>query len=250
MQRYDLAMEAIEPCPICRLPKRRNSEDILPTWARKLLHQSVPRDGTWDFPARVTIRICSDCNSQMATVYEDTTSHILKPMIMGSSVTALSRRDQALVGRWCIKTVMLLHLKQAMSLGVFHEEDAQYLHDMNKGGPPPVGAAARVGKYAGEKSDNGPGEPLRGSLRGAQPLVSFSYMVIGALTVEVLSGTPSAAMDFVDRTQDDDRLVRVWPPSLRSIDFPPSGAITDADLDAMSRELRALSRTTHRSSAL
>lgn len=139
-------MNLPEPCPICGTQRPRNDEDVLPIWARTFLLESVPRDGTWEFPARVKIRICVECNTQVAKVYEASTAPLLKPMIAGQTVIGLTPRQQSLIGRWCIKTVLLLHMKHAMTLGKYHKADGDALLLMNRGGLPPDATSVRIAR--------------------------------------------------------------------------------------------------------
>lgn len=237
-------MSALPLCPICQKAKPHNNEDVLPTWARKALFENVPRDGTWELPPRIKMRVCMDCNTLMARVYEHTTAPILKPLILGASVTGLSGRHQALIGRWCIKTIILMHFIQAMELGKFHETDRLALLTMNLGGLPPEGSGVRIAKYVRRGHDDRPGEPLRGTLEGAKRLAASSYNVIGQLAIEVTSGTLEASTDFISRTQDDERFIRVWPPSVKLVDFPPAGFVTKNDLDVIRTEVAAHNVTT------
>jgi len=210
-----------------------------------MLLEEVPRDGTWEFPPRIKIRICAECNSQMGKVYEESTAPILKPLIAGQSFTGLTPRSQSLIGRWCIKTIMLLHMKHAMTLGKYHKVDGDSLLRMNRGGLPPDASSVRIARYMSATADGAPGEALRGSLEGAQPLVSCSYGSIGHLAIEVLSGSQMAILDFTDRTQHDERFVRVWPPRMKSVDFAPEESLTQDDIDVMERQLALLSGTSH-----
>lgn len=217
----------------------------MPTWTRKLLWENLPRDGTWELPPRITIRICVDCNARMGKLYEDTTAPLLKPMITGLDIIGLSPRNQTLVGRWCIKTALLFHMKQAMELDQFHQEDADVLHRMNQGGPAPDTSSVRIAKFMSQGTDEKPGEPYRGSLVGAQPLTSIGYSQIGHLAIEVISGHREPLLDFIRRTEDDKRFVRMWPPSVKSVDFAPEGFLTQSDFNVMRRQLAILSGTTH-----
>jgi hypothetical protein len=209
------------------------------------MYESIPRDGTWEFPARIKIRICTECNSLMGRVYEETTSGILKPMISGDLVPDLNPRAQALVGRWCIKTIILMHMKHAMTLGKHHHEDAVSLLRMNLGGLPPDATSVRIARYVPRVPGAPDGKPLRGSLQGARKLVSTSYSAIGHLAIEVLSGTPNAVLDFIDRTKDDNRFVRMWPPRSQNVAFAPGELVTQNDLDQISNQMAALNKTSH-----
>jgi hypothetical protein len=210
-----------------------------------VIYESIPRDGTWEFPARVKIRICTGCNSLMGRVYEETTAGILKPMIAGEVVPHLSPHAQAIIGRWCIKTIILMHMKHAMTLGKHHRGDADSLLRMNLGGLPPDATSVRVARYIPEAPGSPAGRPLRGSLEGARKLVSTSHSAIGHLAIEVLSGTPPAILDFIDRTKEDDRFVRVWPPRFQNVAFAPREFVTQNDLDEMSRQLAVVNETSH-----
>jgi hypothetical protein len=209
-----------------------------------MLLEQVPRDGTWDFPPRIKIRICAECNSEMGRVYEKPTAPILRQLICGQSPVELDPRSQTLIGRWSIKTIILLHMKHAMTLGKQHMVDAESLLQMNRGGLPPEASSVRIARYVARASDERPGEGLRGSMHGARPLVSCSHAAIGHLAIEVLSGTPIAILDFQDRTQHDDRFVRVWPPRTQSV-FAPIEALTPSDVSVMGRQLALMSKSSH-----
>lgn len=217
----------------------------MPTWARNLVLEMGPPKERQQHPRRLKLRICVSCNSEMAVRYEQTTADLLKPMVRGRDVTGLSPKAQSLIGRWIIKTTLLFIIRDAIPTGVDHRRESHALVQMNRGALPPDGFSVRIAQFLAEDDPSDrPGDGLRGSLDGAQPLGLFAFHTLGRLCMEVVAGPPNRTLDFIDRTQDDGRLLRVWPPSVKVADYVPSGVLTKNDIEVMRKQMFELNGAT------
>lgn len=174
----------------------------------------------------------------MGSLYEDTTSALLKPMMRDLFVNGLTPERQGLIGRWVIKTTLLSVIRDALSKRADYEVERNALFEMNERETVPDGFSVRLARFlADDDPTNRPAESLRGSLQGMKQIRWFGYPALGNLAIEVVSGDVDSALDFIERTDNDDRFVRVWPTSLGTIDYAPLTLLTKADLDAMRIEM-------------
>jgi hypothetical protein len=116
---------------------------------------------------------------------------------------------------------------------------------MNQGAPPPEGFSVRVARFLAEDdpTDRSP-EGLRGRLQGTRRFPFFSYSSLAYLAIEIVAGEAGSTVDFIERTKDDDRFVRVWPPQFKVIDYAPATILNKADLVAMKAQLTDISGST------
>ena len=217
----------------------------MPTWARNLVLEMGPPKVGQQHPRRLKLRICVSCNSKMAARYENTTAELLKPIVKGPPVRGLAPEAQSLIGRWIIKTTLLFIIRDAIPTGVDHRRESDALLQMNRGALPPDGFSVRVGHFlADDDPADRPGEGLRGSLLGAKPLALFAFHTLGHVVMEVVAGPPDRTLDFIDRTNDDERFLRVWPPSDKVADYNPAGILTNNDVDVMRLQMLELNGVT------
>jgi hypothetical protein len=224
-----------EPCPLCLERKKLSAEDIMPRWCRRLVLRLFPPKIGEAPPDRITLRICTECNGRLAALYENSASELVSPMIRRSD-RRFSPRDQGIVGRWIIKTTLLLKIKDAILRGADYELERVLLVKMNEAGSPPDGSSVRVASYpAGEDPSADEPANLAELLPGGPPphIRAFGIHTVGYLAFEVIVSDPADALRFIARTEESDQLVRIWPPSVEDIGYPPARILTQTDIVAI-----------------
>jgi hypothetical protein len=181
------------------------------------------------------MRICTICNSRMATVYEDSAAPVLKPL-MADVAVPLTTNQQRIAGRWVIKTTLLFSVARSIDIGADYQAARRHLLRLTEGNIPPDGASVRIGRYPAAQDDpEGQTADEASLLPGGPPknVETFGLHSLGYLAFEVVVGDPREIYNFMGRTKDSDRLIRIWPPRLESIGFPPQQILTRTDLAAM-----------------
>jgi hypothetical protein len=183
----------------------------------------------------------------MGALYENGASQLVSPMISDLAVR-LTARQQAIVGRWAIKTTLLLGVKDAIDSGSNSNPARLFLLRLNDEGAPPDGSSVRVGRYpAAEDDPEGETANLGELLPGGPPPKVGLYGVhtLGYLAFEVIVGNSLSTLQFIARTEDSDRLIRIWPPNIKGVDYPPRHILTRTDVAAMRNALSAAMGGTH-----
>jgi len=225
-------------CPICGGNGKQTAEDVMPLWVRKATLSLVPIDAS-EYPPRMTLRICRDCNSQMAARYEDKASTVLAPM-MANKPTTLSTRQQSIIGRWFIKTTLLMNLADQLKRGGVILEDRDALRRMNQDGAVREGISIRIGRYSSIEGDpDGTLAQLELVVPGGYPASTayYSATTLGFVAFEMIICNPNSAIEFTSRLAGNQRLVPIWPPALAPVAWPPAETLTREDLAAMRNEL-------------
>lgn len=210
----------------------------MPLWVRKATLSLVPIAPS-EHPPRMTLRICRDCNSQMAARYEDKASTVLAPMMANKPAT-LSTRQQSIIGRWFIKTTLLMNLADQLKHGGVILEDRDELRRMNQDGAVREGISIRIGRYSSIDGDpDGTRAQLERVVRGGYSASTryYSATTLGFLAFEMIICNPSSAIEFSSRLASNQTLLPIWPPVLTSVAWPPSETLTREDLAAMRNEL-------------
>lgn len=233
-------------CPICAERRELNDEDVLPQWVRRgwkaLVEQAFP-GLVWQVPS-FKFRICTVCNSQMGELFEEQAAPILKPMMAGH-VVLLTPRQQGLVGAWITRTNLALSLRrQTMAASLsgtppneIHEATRAALHAMILTGIPPLRTSVRIGllDFRGAKDEVTPAE------KRFQPSPPFPKAILWGssgfayLIFDYIVGEPDGVAVLEDRITDEDWLIRVWPPQVEEILWPPPNIFLRGDRDALAQ---------------
>jgi len=125
----------------------------MPLWARRLVLGLAPPLMGQPAPKRITIRICKNCNGRIGALYENSASQLVSPMISDLAIR-LTPRQQAIVGRWAIKTTLLLGVKDAIDSGSNSNPARVFLLRLNDEGALPDGSSVRIGRYPAAEPDS------------------------------------------------------------------------------------------------
>lgn len=194
-------------------------EDVFPTWARNELRSELaesPLDGQW--PPRVVLRACEDCNRSLGREFEDAAAPILKPLARGESKT-LDRNEMTVIARWA----WLKDIEYILGRPTLWTQQGQTTHtdrslafwrgqltELRVTRRPPSGYVLRLA--------------TTGSPTEATPFQSFapegwrqehaglsSLNGIGLLVIESLRTTRANAARFIEHTRHDTRATLIWP---------------------------------------
>lgn len=233
------------PCPLCLERKPLNDEDVLPDWARSEAFDIFPPPEARSYPPRIKLRICIDCNTTMARRYEDRVAPLVKPMMWGKD-RHLTEGQQAHVGRWMLKTSLLLGILKIIESGGDPGPTRQTLVHMLDVDVPPDGSSVRIGRFTAGKRMHNEKARMAKLLPGGAPkgLVSAGVSSFANVVFEHLMGDPRSIDSFVAGTKRSDRLIRIWPPQVEGVDFPPPHVFTGADMAALRAAYR-LPRATY-----
>jgi hypothetical protein len=181
----------------------------------------------------------------MARRYEDRVAPLVKPMMWGKD-RHLTEGQQTHVARWVLKTSLLLAILKIIKSGGDPERTRQTLVHMLDVDVPPDGSSVRIGRFtAGEGMHNEKARMAK-LLPGGAPkgVVSFGVSSFAHLVFEHLVDDSRSIATFIAGTKRSDRLIRIWPPQVEGIDFPPPHVFTDADMAALRAAYR-LPRATY-----
>jgi hypothetical protein len=172
----------------------------------------------------------------MGQLYENRAAPIAKPL-MADLAAHLSPRAQADLGRWAIKTTLLFAIADNVKNGRRHFEPLRRtLLRMVSEDVPPDGGSVRIGRFpAGRDAPEGETAQLVKLLPGGAPrgIQVFAVATLAHLAFEVVIGDPRHIRGFVAGTKNCDRLIRVWPPNAKGVDYPPIEAFSRADVLAL-----------------
>lgn len=233
-----MAAQTREPCPICGGNGKQTAEDLMPQWVRRATLSLVPITPE-EYPPRMTLRICRSCNSQMAARYEDRASPILAPM-MADKPAMLAPRSQSIIGRWFIKTTLLMNLADQLKHGAIILSDRDALLRMNQDGAVRDDVSIRIGRYSAVDGD--PVE-TRSQLDRIVPdgypasTSYYSATTLGFVAFELIICESQSALEFASFAAGNQRMIPIWPPRLEPVAWPPPETFTRQDLAAMRAEL-------------
>lgn len=106
-------------CPVCRVTTWLEEEHVVPLWIERLIHDWGPFTEMVDGEVageptdwmNIVVGLCRRCNKRLGKKFEEPASRIMKPMIYWQptdpTTMLLTRGDQATIGRWVVKTIVL-----------------------------------------------------------------------------------------------------------------------------------------------
>lgn len=229
-------------CPLCRNSPARTEEDIIPRWARKLALQLYgPSQALW--PARIRMPMCESCNRALNEKFEMPTRLLLDPMIRGQAVQ-LAPREQALIAAWIVKSDLLMHFWQPHMNPPQHNEEVirACVLDMLTHGLPPVQSSVRLGRVETIGVPDPRLSPVEHLFPGTVPVtLMHGITTFGPLLWESVVGTQEEVLPFIARTQDNDWLLRIWPPKIGDVPWP-TGTLTGGEIAGLRRKWTAVGR--------
>lgn len=194
-------------------------EDVFPTWARNQLQAELaesPVDGQW--PPRVKLLACADCNRGRGSEFENPAAPILKPLARGEGQT-LDRDQMAIVAGWAwLKDIEYMLGRDTLWT---QQEGETTLSDgsrlcwrgelakLRSTRTPPPGYVLRLAVLGGA-SDEACQRFLPLGWRQEHARLT-SNNGVGLLVIESMVTSEENASRFVESTRDDDRATVVWP---------------------------------------
>jgi hypothetical protein len=215
-------------CPLCLTNPANTREDVLPQWARKRIRKLGVYKGN-QVPS-VLLPLCGDCNSAFGRRYENETAPILGPMIDGES-RRLSPSDQEVIARWIIKTLLVGALDPAMPAPPAQREQIRRLCcEMRDHGRPPHQSFVRLAAFDPAQPVNANGHDDLHRTGYLPTLLVRATQHMGHVAWEAAIGVPRELERFVASCQDNESLVRIWPPQLVAVQWPPPVKLVYRDI--------------------
>lgn len=156
--------------------------------------------------------VCKPCNEWMGTEFESPTKPLLRPLIEGEP-SVLDAADRALLGRWTVKTALMLALTRPEH-GLPEPEEYQA---MRCTGLPRVGTTVRALVAQPPEATPKPGQQVGRAWLPPQ-LDKRQFLAVGAFGA------------VIDRREQfsygaDPLVVRLWPVDGGTVLWPPPGRI-------------------------
>jgi len=239
-------------CIFCGKSVKMTKEDAWPKWLVKLLRKNpkekVPLREFHHNRPEVTrhttdevIRIggfCTSCNSGWMSALEKQAQPILTPMILGNPET-LSTKEQFIVASWLTKCAIVF-------MGQYPKEDNFFdsldrLHFMRTVSPFDA-TNIWLARYAASDDLRGVTDHTTflatakggGSLKYHVHTMAFGFLVLQIVSVKRLELMPRSLgveLKNVINLSWNDLTVRIWPPSLQPVHWPPQLSFDDGERD-------------------
>jgi len=182
--------------------------------------------------------VCPNCNKKWMGNIELNASAILRPALAGQGIT-ISPAQQRIVARWAALKAMLYDLRRPNDHPVVLDADLKAFYAVRN---PPPQFQLRLGQYKGQLKHSG--FHLRattfatqtfGELPAGEPHAELLTVIFGELIVHsVLVGLRGRDVPgLYQRGELDLAMVRVWPPSVGDITWPPTEAMDDQAVTAL-----------------
>jgi hypothetical protein len=215
-------------CPLCLANPADTREDVLPQWARKRIRKLGVYKGN-QVPS-LLLPLCGDCNGTFGRRYENETAPILGPMTDGES-RLLSPSDQEIIGRWIIKTLLLGALDPGVAVPAAQRRQIRRLCcEMRDHGTPPHQSFVRLAAFDPDQPVDTDGHDALHRNGYLPTLLARATQLMGHLAWEVAVGAPREMERFVASCQDNESLIRIWPPQLVSVSWPPPVKLVYRDI--------------------
>lgn len=205
-------------CPVCLVNPADTTEDVMPQWVRKRIRKLGVYVGG-QVPS-VLMPMCRTCNEEFGRRYENETAPILGPMMEGEA-RALSPSDQQIVGSWIIKTALLSALARSAGETGQREQIRRLCCEMRDHGRPPHQSFVRLAAFDHDQPVDADGHPDLHRTGYLPTLLVRGTNISAHVAWEVAIGAPRQLERFVASCRDNDSLIRIWPPQLASVDWPP-----------------------------
>lgn len=187
-----------------------------------------PKD---QYPRRVKMRICVECNSTLGRSFERQSSELLKPMLHGSAAT-LSPREQVLISRWVIKTSLLMTITglekessdRPRAIGIVRKMVAERI--------PPAQTLVRIFKRDINEEETDTRQEQETILE-APPTAFFSISSIGYFGWEMAIGPTGPILEYQSETSGRVGFTQIWPPQKGEIQWPTSATVNTGEINSL-----------------
>jgi hypothetical protein len=240
-------LSADQPCMFCGMPAN-SREDIIPTWVSR---QNLVPPGTaepvvytshgfpvneWSSQTLAFLKIkavCQTCNNGWMSRIEETAKHHLLPMMQGRTVQ-LSPEAQIQLAVWACLKVMVWESVAEGAVTNLQNRQLMWKHQQPPGYAVVVLARAPSTDWTEFslqqvfiKAQRKPGAPFDS--------ISATAITLGDLVAWViLNPTSTQGISFRPTPATDD-LITIFPPALQSLQWPPTKALTSAELRSVWR---------------
>lgn len=199
----------------------------MPQWARRRIRKLGTYKGN-QLPS-ILLPLCHDCNATFGRRYENETAPILGPMTDGEKRT-LSPSDQELIGRWIIKTLLLGALASDVPALPAQREQIRRLCCEMRDGSPPHQSFVRLGAFDPSQPVDAPGHTHLHRSGYLPTALARATQFMGHVAWEVAVGAPRELERFIASCPDNDSLIRIWPPQLAVVTWPPPHKLVLRDI--------------------
>jgi hypothetical protein len=221
-------------CPICLTRRANTKEDILPQWVREIVLKSFGPGKGRQLPPRIVMPMCDTCNGTLNGRFEIPARPILAPLFRGEIAT-LTPSQQSLASGWIIKGELLMFFWRAHEHPEHpHAETIRRIVvEMMECGLPPNQTTVRLGRVDPRENPR-PAGTTDGLLPAAVPQsLMHSVSTTGPVFWEAAVGVEVELGAFIAAAEDGHHLVRLWPPSVLPIKWPPAKTLTFGQVEAM-----------------
>ncbi len=224
-------MKRTESCPLCGNYEKLSDEDIVPTWARKHVIRLGSFGARDQYPRRVKMRICIDCNSTLGRIFERQCSELMKPMLDGSTVT-LGPRDQVYISCWVIKTSLLMTITGLKKDSSDRTLAVDMIRKLAIERIPPAQTLVRIFKRDINEEEVGAGHN-RLTRSKAPPTAFFSISSIGYLGWEMAIGPIGPILEYQSESCGRAGFMQIWPPQEKEIRWPTTSIVSTEEIDGL-----------------
>ena len=226
--RYTPPKSVQQLCPVCAERPADTKEDLLPKWGRK----RIAKLGTYangQLPS-VLMPLCLKCNRAYGKLYENDAALIIGPMVDGQS-RQLSPTDQEVIGRWVIKSSLLYWLgarrcHRPIGFG-WCKRSCEACAAARRRPTSRLFVSATPTRASPDGDVSHPG--LHHDGRIPETMI-HGTATLGYFAWEIAVGAPELFGSYVESCEDNDALIRVWPPQMTTLSWPPPRSLTTRDI--------------------
>jgi hypothetical protein len=226
-------------CYLCKQYLPKTKEDVVSTWLRG---HNKRLQGQVRMPDRYLMPLCSHCNNALGNEFENPAAPLLKQLRRGRNVV-LSEAEQLTIAKWCLLKDLEFQMARKIVFAADGTRKNSFrqrepfrlsLQQMLETGDPVPHASVRIGILGAHGPSLGGFAPDGFDPRAAR---LTSLYPAGTFVVEGIIGRTQDIIDLhVERTANDARLTRIWPPTGQPVLV--SDRLVTGDVDAILQALR------------
>ncbi len=239
-------------CIFC--PKKASTkEDAWPRWllnrfpvsstARTYAERGGYRLGNWPTTKpRLQVKwLCDSCNNGWMSILENEAKPALES-ILDDKLKDIGPSAQSILARWAVKTAMVLECIDSNRTWFYSKDERQTMRSAQS---LPPRTSVWIAKFINQPNIYSAAKDLRTTAGNNEAHAYATTMVFGSLALQIVSiKTTLVIPENVPLNYDvrdgpwDQTLVQIWPPSQKSLAWPPHyGLDGDLGLDALTERL-------------
>lgn len=227
---------SVKCCRICQSSDGPwTEEDAYPKWLRKRLfriyralppERRIPSQGWEQSPRALLKPVCQKCQRRLNQLFEVPAHPLLKAVLDDLSIV-LTPRQQVIVASWCAKTAFVTGMARNERRGPppLEPDLAEFmrlsLQSMLARGTPPLSSTVRIAYMTTEVTKPTQRRFLPPGWPHPDLIESLSLVSVPRFLSETLVIGEPLLTSFISGTQDDDRFIRIWPPHVTHVRWPP-----------------------------